>query len=665
MTFINSNYSRQEIRSFIDRFDSSPYKDSSFFSRAIDKLKNILVIFHPLYEEQISFTTSDGILKIRKAKVIRALEGESKALVLSERQYDIATFLHKVASNHPPLQKSFTTQMLPARNASKESKRLFSSFLGRSIQTAADSKPFSQSFFIDSEKKDPSLYLRSIEGEVSSLLENYTIPSIILKKAPEWMFLLENLLCNEVSDFFETNGDSLSQIELNARILKITEYISIIDNVSSLLLRRYDSLSWFNLVLSPFAAHSFKHLVMQSQCYSERLKVFRSCLEYKQATLNEPPPSPVVKGEVRVLAFRGGGMKGLTSAVLLKELEKRAGTPQGAEPSRTISKMIDIVAGTSTGAIIAAMVSQGIPADEIEKFYLTLGKRIFKGQENYFSNFFLELKRLFWMPKYAHGSPLSLYKIGRYYLEDTLRQHLNIPFASVKRELAIPFCTFGGREKPRTVLVSSQAQRNLKIGDQYLISDIVLASTSANTYFPNANLMKIKRLVKDQRYMGLRLFSDSAPDSFMKSIKTKAVRFGIDGGFTTNDPSSRVLREYNLLHKKKNVKVVTIGTGKQPTEPLSEFLASTNIPIFKQLLSLIKGPMAAIEHDRKEEMRDWKDLGYVQEYQLLNPRYSCKIDLDSIKDDELYEMSKAALEYIENNPKNKFSSAAQMLRVPA
>ena len=75
--------------------------------------------------------------------------------------------------------------------------------------------------------------------------------------------------------------------------------------------------------------------------------------------------------------------------------------------------------------------------------------------------------------------------------------------------------------------------------------------------------------------------------------------------------------------------------------------------------------MAAIEHDRKEEMNDWKELGYIQEYQLLNPRYSCRVDLDSIKEDELYEMNKAALEYAEENPRNKFGSAAQMLRVPA
>jgi len=70
----------------------------------------------------------------------------------------------------------------------------------------------------------------------------------------------------------------------------------------------------------------------------------------------------------RVLAFDGGGILGLLSAVILRRLlAKRPGMLAG----------IDLLAGTSTGGIIALAVAFGVPVDEIITLYREKGRRIF------------------------------------------------------------------------------------------------------------------------------------------------------------------------------------------------------------------------------------------------------------------------------------------------
>jgi uncharacterized protein len=58
-------------------------------------------------------------------------------------------------------------------------------------------------------------------------------------------------------------------------------------------------------------------------------------------------------GEVRVLSIDGGGIRGVIPAAVLAEIERRAG--------RTIPEMFDLVAGTSTGGIIALGLT--VPGD--------------------------------------------------------------------------------------------------------------------------------------------------------------------------------------------------------------------------------------------------------------------------------------------------------------
>jgi hypothetical protein len=74
---------------------------------------------------------------------------------------------------------------------------------------------------------------------------------------------------------------------------------------------------------------------------------------------------------VNVLAIDGGGIRGLIPALVLAELEQRSG--------RRMGELVDLIAGTSTGAIIACALARPdpMPARRIAELYETEGPRIF------------------------------------------------------------------------------------------------------------------------------------------------------------------------------------------------------------------------------------------------------------------------------------------------
>jgi patatin-like phospholipase/acyl hydrolase len=74
---------------------------------------------------------------------------------------------------------------------------------------------------------------------------------------------------------------------------------------------------------------------------------------------------------MKVLTIDGGGIRGLIPARVLEEIERRCGRPAG--------ELFDLVAGTSTGAIIACALTkpQPLPAERIARIYLDEGPEIF------------------------------------------------------------------------------------------------------------------------------------------------------------------------------------------------------------------------------------------------------------------------------------------------
>jgi len=82
-----------------------------------------------------------------------------------------------------------------------------------------------------------------------------------------------------------------------------------------------------------------------------------------------PPAGSRTASRFRILALHGGGIHGVSTAAYLADLEKHGGTET--------RKHFDLIVGTSTGGIIALVLSRGIPASEVETLYREHGSDIF------------------------------------------------------------------------------------------------------------------------------------------------------------------------------------------------------------------------------------------------------------------------------------------------
>lgn len=83
-------------------------------------------------------------------------------------------------------------------------------------------------------------------------------------------------------------------------------------------------------------------------------------------------------GPKRILSLDGGGLRGVLTLGMLHEIESILRKRHGDDPDFRLGHYFDMIAGTSTGAIIAAGLSLGMSVDEVHGHYLNLGNIVFK-----------------------------------------------------------------------------------------------------------------------------------------------------------------------------------------------------------------------------------------------------------------------------------------------
>ncbi len=79
----------------------------------------------------------------------------------------------------------------------------------------------------------------------------------------------------------------------------------------------------------------------------------------------------------RLLALDGGGIRGVMTLRVLARLEQLLRARYGAGDSFRLAHYFDYIAGTSTGAILAAGLARGMSVAELEAFYADFGKEVF------------------------------------------------------------------------------------------------------------------------------------------------------------------------------------------------------------------------------------------------------------------------------------------------
>lgn len=95
--------------------------------------------------------------------------------------------------------------------------------------------------------------------------------------------------------------------------------------------------------------------------------------ERRRPYVEIPPKHP---GQRRLLALDGGGIRGMMSLEILGAIEQCLRDREG-KPDLVLADYFDYIAGTSTGAIMAAGLALGMPVDQIRRFYIEDGNALF------------------------------------------------------------------------------------------------------------------------------------------------------------------------------------------------------------------------------------------------------------------------------------------------
>jgi uncharacterized protein len=82
-------------------------------------------------------------------------------------------------------------------------------------------------------------------------------------------------------------------------------------------------------------------------------------------------------GPKRILTLDGGGLRGILTLGILRHVERVLRDRHGDDASFRLCHYFDLIAGTSTGAIIAAALALGMSVDEVIGHYRQLGREVF------------------------------------------------------------------------------------------------------------------------------------------------------------------------------------------------------------------------------------------------------------------------------------------------
>jgi predicted acylesterase/phospholipase RssA len=157
----------------------------------------------------------------------------------------------------------------------------------------------------------------------------------------------------------------------------------------------------------------------------------------------------------RILSIDGGGIKGVFPAAFLSEIEKSIKSP--------LHRYFDLIAGTSTGGIIALGLGLGLSATRILKFYEQHGTRIFANPKG-------RIQRIF-RPKYSSAALRGA-------LEEVFQ---GAKLGDSKIRLLIPSFNANSGE---IHIYKTRHHERFMTDFRVPMVDIALAATAAPTYFP-------------------------------------------------------------------------------------------------------------------------------------------------------------------------------------
>lgn len=245
-------------------------------------------------------------------------------------------------------------------------------------------------------------------------------------------------------------------------------------------------------------------------------------------------------GQFRILSLDGGGIRGAATAGFLAEIERKANCK--------IADHFDLIAGTSTGAIIAAALALGESAATVEKFYQEKGPGIFRRPSMCF------------LTKWGLGALSFAIRLGSL-------NHLSFDAKLLFRP-----------KYDAKILEAAlrEVMKDKKLGDagRRLVIPSVDVTTGHTVVFKTPH---IKGYVRDREYRAVDavLASAAAPTYFSPATITEGSAY-VDGGLWANNPAICAYVEAVAISQKckrpeldvpfdpLEVTMLSVGTGKSP-----------------------------------------------------------------------------------------------------
>ncbi|MCC6862775.1 MAG: patatin-like phospholipase family protein [Bryobacterales bacterium] len=178
--------------------------------------------------------------------------------------------------------------------------------------------------------------------------------------------------------------------------------------------------------------------------------------------------SPPESTRFQILALDGGGIKGIFSAAVLAAIEEDLGT--------TVADHFDLVAGTSTGGIIALALGLGLSPRQVLEFYLLEGPVIFSNPV-----------RLRSLRQYLHC------KFSAGPLATALQKYFGAKrFGDSSKRLVIPAYNLGDDD---VYIFRTPHHKNLRRDYKVPAWKVGLATSAAPTYVPATRCVDNVRLI--------------------------------------------------------------------------------------------------------------------------------------------------------------------------
>ncbi|KAG6555427.1 hypothetical protein Mapa_002654 [Marchantia paleacea] len=271
-----------------------------------------------------------------------------------------------------------------------------------------------------------------------------------------------------------------------------------------------------------------------------------------------------------ILSIDGGGVRGVIPALCLEYLEKQLQELDG--PEARIADYFDVVAGTSTGGLIASMLTAPdankrprMTTTQVKQFYLERAKDIF-GLPNGVG--FLPA----WMGALVRHAPK--------YKADNLKKILEEEFSDLRIKDAVTdvlLTTFDAYTQQPVFFDRQAASRNSKLNAK--LRDAGLATAAAPTYFPAHN------------------FKVPYPEDKVSHADKDTVEYHlVDGGVSANNPT-----DVAILHAIKDLRL-----GDSPHKH-----RMPNFKGYQDLLILSLGTGARTVTYKASDMNKWSDVDWV------------------------------------------------------